>query len=73
MLHSQNYIPNKNMTKFQVLHQQKDLVLTLDDLMILMYLLVRNTGKDLQKATNSTASVPQFIPTTFSSTSVTPQ
>ena len=37
------------MTKFQVLHQEKDLVLALDDLMILMYLLVRNTGKDLQK------------------------
>ena len=35
------------------------------------YCFVRRTEKKLQKATKGTASVLQFIPTTFSSTSVT--
>ena len=41
--------PNMNMTKFQVSYQEKDLVLILNHLMILMNRFVRKTGKNLKK------------------------
>ena len=49
MFRLQSHIPNKNMTKFQVAYQEKDLVLILNHLMILMYRFDRKTGKGLQK------------------------
>ena len=50
MYRLENHIPNINITKFQDAYQEKkNLVLTLDHLMILMYRLVTKTGKDLQK------------------------
>ena len=48
MFRLQNHIPNMNMTKSQDAYQEKDLVLTLDHLMILMYRFVRKNGKNLQ-------------------------
>ena len=45
----QNHIPNMNMTKYQDAYQEKDLVMTLDHLMSLMYRLVRKIWKNLQK------------------------
>ena len=45
----QNHIPNMNMTKYQDAYQEKDLVLTLDHLMSLMYRFVRKIWKNLQK------------------------
>ena len=38
-----------NMTKFQVAYQENDLVLTLNQLMIMMHRFVRKTEKNLQK------------------------
>ena len=49
MFRLQNHISNMNMTKFQDAYQGKDLVLTLDQLMILLYRFVRKTGKNLQR------------------------
>ena len=49
MFHFQIHILNMNMTKYQDAYQEKDLVLTLDHLMILMYRFVRKIGKNLQK------------------------
>ena len=49
MFHLQNQIPNMNMTKYQDAYQEKELLLTFDHLMILMYRLVRKIGKNLQK------------------------
>ena len=49
MFRLQNQIPNMNMTKYQDAYQEKDLLLTFDHLMILMYRLVRKIGKNLQK------------------------
>ena len=49
MFDLQNHIPNMNITKFQVSHEEKDFVLTLGHLMILMYRFVRKTEKNLQK------------------------
>ena len=66
----QNHIPNINMTKCQDAYEEKDLVLTLDHLMILISFRQKD-WEELAKATNGTASVLQYIPATFSSTSVT--
>ena len=49
MFRLQNHIPNMNMTKFLIAHQEKHLVLTLNHLMILMNRFVRKTGENLQK------------------------
>ena len=49
MFRLQYQIPNMNMTKYQDAYQEKDLLLTFDHLMILMYRLVRKIGKNLQK------------------------
>ena len=49
MIRLQNHIPNMNMTKFQDAYQEKDLVLTLNHLMNLMYRFVIKTGKNLRK------------------------
>ena len=49
MFRLQNYFPNMNMTKSEDAYQEKDLVLTLNHLMILMYPFVRKAGKNLQK------------------------
>ena len=49
MFRLQNQIPNMNMTKYQDAYQEKELLLTFDHLMILMYRLVRKIGKNLQK------------------------
>ena len=48
MFRLQNHIPSMNITKLQHAYQEKNLVLTLDHLMILMYRFVRKTGKNLQ-------------------------
>ena len=72
MFRLQNHIPNMNITKFQDAYQEK-LTITEDEekLMILMYRFIRKTGNNLQKQQMVYyASVHQFIPTTFSSTSV---
>ena len=44
-----SHTPNMNMTKFQVAYQENDLVLTLNQLMIMMHRFVRKTEKNLQK------------------------
>ena len=49
MLRLQNHIPNMNMTKSQYAYLEKDLVLTFDHLMILMFCFARKIGKNLQK------------------------
>ena len=49
MFRLQNYFPNMNMTKSEDAYQEKDLVLTLYHLMILMHPFVRKAGKNLQK------------------------
>ena len=61
-----NHALNMNKTKFQDACQVKHLILILDHLMNLMYGLVRNTGKNLQKQ----QKVWPYC-TAFSSTSVT--
>lgn len=61
-----NHALNINKTKFQDAYQIKHLILILDHLMNLMYGLVRNTGKNLQKQ----QKVRPYC-TAFSSTSVT--
>ena len=48
MFRLQNHILSMNITKLQHTYQEKNLVLTLDHLMILMYRFVRKTGKNLQ-------------------------
>ena len=49
MLRLQNHILNMNMTKSQYAYLEKDLVLTFDHLMILMFCFARKIGKNLQK------------------------
>ena len=49
MFRLQNPIPNMNMRKYQDAYQEKDLVLTLNHLMIWMYRFVRKIGKNSQK------------------------
>ena len=71
MSHLKNHNPNINTKKFQDAYHEKDIVLIFDYLMIQMYAFVRKTGKNRQKATKGTASVLQFLPTHFPSTSVT--
>ena len=43
----QNHIPNMNTTKSLHAYLKKDLALTLDHLMIMMYRFVKKTGKNL--------------------------
>ena len=69
----QNHTPNVNMTKFQVAHQETDLALTLNHLMIVIYRFVRKTEKTVRKQqmvlpVSSNLFQPLF---TFPSTSVT--
>ena len=79
-VHPPNKIGNVSFKKPQPKYQykkiprclaEKGLVLIFDYVMIQMYAFVKNTGKNLQKATKGTASVLQFLPTHFPSTSVT--
>ena len=44
-----NHIPNMNMIKLKEAYQEKDPVLTLDHLMVLMYRFFRKIGKNLPK------------------------
>ena len=58
MFHLQNHLLNMNMTKFQVTYQEKDFVLTLGHLTILVYrFFFRKTWEELAKALNGTTSV----------------
>ena len=49
MFRLQNHIPNMNMTKLKEAYQEKDPVLTLDHLMVLMYRFFGKIGKNLPK------------------------
>ena len=68
MLRLQNHIPN--MTKSQYAYLEKDLVLTLDHLMILMFCFVRKTGKNLQKQQMVLPVTSNLFQPLFSSTPV---
>ena len=60
MFRLQNHLLNMNMTKFQVTYQEKDFVLTLGHLTILVYrffFFFRKTWEELAKALNGTTSV----------------
>ena len=49
MFRLQNHIRNLNTTKLQVAYQEKNLILTFNHLINVMYHLVRKTGRNLQK------------------------